>query len=216
MAEFCRIAQVAVRSTSLLRSSTSRWQPCSFSAVSTPLIPSIRHISTSPTLRENNAGNSSPKDSAPPARSPLARARYSSIWGDPFPKQNQGDDEIKKPNISVYDDHFAPEIDFETGELNKNKFQEERPAPPRPALRLVPRTGRTIHVTKNSDVARSFALLSIHVSSNRVRHDLNSQRYHERPGLKRKRLKSERWQRRFQKGFKACVKRVRELTKQGW
>ncbi|KAF3062250.1 putative ribosomal protein s21 protein [Daldinia childiae] len=151
--------------------------------------------------------------------SPLARARhknYSSIWGDPFPEENNSGDEIKKPNISAYDDPFTPEIDFETGELNKNKFLEERPVPTRPILRLVPRTGRTIHVTKNSDVARSFALLSVHVSSNRVRHDLNSQRYHERPGLKRKRLKSERWQKRFQKGFKACVKRVRELTKQGW
>lgn len=188
--------------------------------MSTPLIPSIRYISTSPILRSNDTGNGLPKDPTLPPRSPLARVRHqnysSSIWGDPFPEENKGDDEIKKPNISAYDDPFAPEIDFETGELNKNKFLEERPVPTRPALRLVPRTGRTIHVTRNADVARSFQLLSIHVSSNRVRHDLNSQRYHERPGLKRKRLKSERWQKRFQKGFKACVKRVRELTKQGW
>ncbi|KAI0109838.1 hypothetical protein F4814DRAFT_424722 [Daldinia grandis] len=219
MAEFCRVAQVVVRSTSLLRSSTLRWQPCSFSAASTPLIPSIRHISTSPILRSDDASNSPPKDPNPPARSPLARAQHqsfsSSMWGDPFPEDRIGNDQIKKPNISAYDDPFAPDIDFATGELRKEP-QEERSVPTRPPLRLVPRIGRTIHVTRNADVARSFQLLSIHVSSNRVRYDSNLQRFHERPGLKRKRLKSERWRKRFQKGFKACVKRVRELTKQGW
>ncbi|KAI8960811.1 hypothetical protein F5Y11DRAFT_328509 [Daldinia sp. FL1419] len=219
MAEFYRVAQVAVRSTSLLRSSASRWQPSSFSTVSptSSLIPSTRRISTSPILKSIDPSNDPSKD---PPRSPLSRARHqtysSSNWSDPFREEQKRDEEIKKPDISAYDDPFAPEIDFETGELNKNKFLEDRPVPTRPPLRLVPRTGRTIHVTRNSDVARSFKLLSIHVSANRVRYDSFLQRFHERPGLKRKRLKSERWQKRFQKGFKACVKRVRELTKQGW
>ncbi|OTA58292.1 hypothetical protein K449DRAFT_424373 [Hypoxylon sp. EC38] len=125
------------------------------------------------------------------------------------------DIEIKKPDISVYDDPFAPEIKFDTGELDKGKILEERPAPTRPPLRLVPRTGRTIHVGRTVDVARSFKLLSIQISQNKVPRDFQLQRFHERPGLKRKRLKSERWQKRFKKGFKACVSRVKELTKQG-
>ncbi|KAI1475550.1 hypothetical protein F4774DRAFT_396500 [Daldinia eschscholtzii] len=221
MAEFCRVAQVAARSTSLLRSSASRWQSYSLSTIPSPLKPTIiRHISTSPILRlTDNGDNPPPKDPPLSPRSPLSRARfqnYSSLnWNDPF-REKQGGEEIKKPDISAYEDPFAPEIDFATGELNKNKFLEERPTPTRPPLRLVPRTGRTVQVTRNADVARSFKLLSIQVSANRVRHDVNRQRYHERPGLKRKRLKSERWQKRFQKGFKACIKRVRELTKQGW
>ena len=66
------------------------------------------------------------------------------------------------------------------------------------------------------DVARSFRLLSVQVAQNKIRRDFQAQRFHERPGLKRKRLKSERWQRRFKKGFKETVRRVNELVKQGW
>lgn len=83
-------------------------------------------------------------------------------------------------------------------------------------MRLVPRLGRTVSVSKNVDLARSFKLLGMQVVQNKIRQDFQAQRFHERPGLKRKRLKSERWQRRFRKGFKETVKRVKELTKQGW
>ncbi|KAI0132819.1 hypothetical protein BJ170DRAFT_615491 [Xylariales sp. AK1849] len=85
-----------------------------------------------------------------------------------------------------------------------------------PEIRCVPRTGRTINVTRGADVARSFKILNMQCAMNRVRQDFQYQRYHERAGLKRKRLKSERWQRRFKKGFKATCKRVDELRRQGW
>jgi small subunit ribosomal protein MRP21 len=42
------------------------------------------------------------------------------------------------------------------------------------------------------------------------------ERNHERQGMKRKRLKMERWQRRFRTGFNAAAKRVVELKGQGW
>ncbi|KAI0469586.1 hypothetical protein F4859DRAFT_135862 [Xylaria cf. heliscus] len=87
---------------------------------------------------------------------------------------------------------------------------------PRADIRLVPRTGRTVYVKNNVDVARSFKLLAVQIAQNAVRRDFYAQRFHERPGKKRKRLRSERWQRRFQKGFKATISRVRELTAQGW
>lgn len=119
--------------------------------------------------------------------------------------------------MDVYEDPYLGDfsVAFDSGEL-RNKPIEDRPAPARPTLRLVPRTGRTIHVGRNVDVARSFKLLAIQVAQNKLRQDFQLQRFHERPGLKQKRLKSERWQRRFKKGFKACVSRVKELTNQGW
>ncbi|KAI0841421.1 hypothetical protein F5Y06DRAFT_293917 [Hypoxylon sp. FL0890] len=214
MAELCRAAQVTVRSTSLLRSSASRWPSSPFSIAPVTSIPCIRQISTIPTLRSIEAGN---------RRSPTLQTQQrhyaSGGWpsSPPESRPSQADDvEIKKPDISAYDDPFAPEIDFETGELSKSIAMEARPAPERPPLRLVPRTGRTVHVGKNVDIARSFKLLSVQVFQNRIPNDVQQQKFHERPGLKRKRLKSQRWQRRFKKGFKACVSRVKELTKQGW
>lgn len=54
------------------------------------------------------------------------------------------------------------------------------------------------------------------MSRNRVRADFQKQRYHERAGLKRKRLKSERWRARFKVGFYEVTRRVTELTRKGW
>ncbi|KAH9908470.1 hypothetical protein F4778DRAFT_348976 [Xylariomycetidae sp. FL2044] len=115
-------------------------------------------------------------------------------------------------------DEQMEKIYFKKGEIDRDPRTEANDSdiPPKPNLRLVPRTGRTIHVRGNVDVARSFTLLGVQVAQNKLRSDFQYQRYHERPGLKRKRLSSERWQRRFKKGFKACVSRVSELRRQGW
>ena len=42
------------------------------------------------------------------------------------------------------------------------------------------------------------------------------QRFHEREGLKRKRLRNERWRRRFKEGFQRAVGRVVGMKRQGW
>lgn len=81
---------------------------------------------------------------------------------------------------------------------------------------LRPSTGRTVEKYGNVDVARAFQLLDIACNKNNVSRDVFRQRYHERPGLKRKRLASERWRKIFRQGFKATVARVSELRKQGW
>jgi small subunit ribosomal protein MRP21 len=81
---------------------------------------------------------------------------------------------------------------------------------------LRPSTGRTIEKYGNVDVARAFQLLDMACNRNGVSRDLFRQRFHERPGLKRKRLRSERWRRMFKLGFRATVSRVSELRKQGW
>ncbi|KAI2628434.1 hypothetical protein GGS21DRAFT_243606 [Xylaria nigripes] len=145
---------------------------------------------------------------------------------------------IQKPNISSYkfsrgdqngddtnnemdnEDSAADDYKLDIGDIGqispKGRPQVELGFAVRTPIRMVPRTGRTVHVKNNVDVARSFKLLATQVSQNRLRQSFYSQRFHERPGMKRKRLKSERWQKRFKRGFKATVARVRELTAQGW
>jgi small subunit ribosomal protein MRP21 len=84
------------------------------------------------------------------------------------------------------------------------------------ALKLNPSTGRSVTLNAGIDVGRGFRLLEQSCARNKVRSDATKQRFHERGGLKRKRLRRERWRKRFLEGFKATIKRVRQLTKQGW
>ncbi|KAK4103394.1 hypothetical protein N658DRAFT_493881 [Parathielavia hyrcaniae] len=84
------------------------------------------------------------------------------------------------------------------------------------ALRLRPSTGRTFHVKGNVDVARGLYLLGRAVKMNGIKDDVRLSRRHERPALKRKRQKRERWQARFKQGFRAAFVRVMELRGQGW
>lgn len=87
---------------------------------------------------------------------------------------------------------------------------------PKAALRLEPKTGRTVSVGGGIDVGRAFRLLGQSCSRNGVRRDFQLQRFHERGGLKRKRLRRERWRKRFMDGFRATVDRVKEMKRQGW
>ncbi|KAJ4300106.1 hypothetical protein N0V88_002775 [Collariella sp. IMI 366227] len=87
---------------------------------------------------------------------------------------------------------------------------------PQSEIRLRPSTGRTVEVRGQVDLARGLRLLQRLVATNKIQRDLRVQRFHERPALKRKRMKRERWQVRFKDGFKATIARVMELKKQGW
>lgn len=94
------------------------------------------------------------------------------------------------------------------------------PKPFRQPMKFDATTGRTVNVSGASkqsiDVAKAFTLVEINCSRNKVRMMANKQRFHERGGLKRKRLRRQRWQKRFMEGFKATISRVRHLRKQGW
>lgn len=79
-----------------------------------------------------------------------------------------------------------------------------------------PTLGKTVEVRNGGDVGRAFRQVEALCSRNRVRQDFNKQRFHERPGLKRKRLHSERWRRRFKEAFRGTVKMVNKMRKQGW
>ena len=85
-------------------------------------------------------------------------------------------------------------------------------------IRSRPTVGRTIEVNQQGGqhVASALKRLDILCSVNRIRADQFRQRFHERPGLKRKRLKSERWRRLFKASFKMTVARVQEMRRKGW
>lgn len=85
-------------------------------------------------------------------------------------------------------------------------------------VRLGPSLGRSVAINPNRgiDVGRAFRSLEIACARNKVRQDFGRQRFHERPGLKRKRLKSERWRVRFKEGFRGMVKMVNQMRKKGW
>jgi len=84
--------------------------------------------------------------------------------------------------------------------------------------RLTPSYGRKVELdpTRGRDLVRGINMLGSLMARNKVRADFMKQRYHERAGLKRKRLKTERWRARFKIGFQAVTARVTELTRKGW
>jgi small subunit ribosomal protein MRP21 len=84
--------------------------------------------------------------------------------------------------------------------------------------RLNPTYGRTVELdaSRGRDLVRGIGMLGSLVSRNKIKHNMMKQRFHERGGLKRKRLNSERWRARFKKGFVEVTRRVSELTGKGW
>ncbi|CCU76998.1 Ribosomal protein S21 domain-containing protein [Blumeria hordei DH14] len=86
----------------------------------------------------------------------------------------------------------------------------------RQPIDLSPSSGRCVIITEKTDVMTAFKQMEVSCNKNRIRREANAQRFHERPGLKRKRLKQQRWRQRFLTGFKAVVNRVQELKRQGW
>lgn len=87
-----------------------------------------------------------------------------------------------------------------------------------PSFKLGPSLGRSVTVSaqKSMDLARAFRSLEIKCAVNNVKRDFNTSRFHERPGMKRKRLKQVRWRARFKAGFQAIVRRVEDMRRKGW
>jgi small subunit ribosomal protein MRP21 len=85
-------------------------------------------------------------------------------------------------------------------------------------IHLSPGTGRTIDVDEKNptDLGLRLRQLDMLVARNRIRADTFRQKFHERGGLKRKRLASERWRKRFRIQFANTVTRVQELKRKGW
>lgn len=81
-----------------------------------------------------------------------------------------------------------------------------------------PSVGRTVEINseRGQDLSRALRKLEMQCNANNVRRDQLKQRFHERPGLKRKRLARERWRSRFKEGFYAVLCKVRAMRKKGW
>ncbi|KAK6353237.1 hypothetical protein TWF696_005215 [Orbilia brochopaga] len=90
--------------------------------------------------------------------------------------------------------------------------------PPLPTPKLPPRlnstAGRSIAV-RGGDVAGAFMQLKRICTENLIARDSNIQRFYERPGLKKKRIRRERFRRRFKESFKQMVNTVLEMKRQG-
>ncbi|KAL2040472.1 hypothetical protein N7G274_006915 [Stereocaulon virgatum] len=118
---------------------------------------------------------------------------------------------MELPRMSATSD---PSQDVAAG-LNRTDPQATRA---KRTIRSRPTVGRTIEVNpgRSGDFGRALRGLSILCAVNRIKQDKLRQRFYERPGLKRKRLKSERWRRLFKQSFLATVSRVREMKRKGW
>ncbi|KAL9119237.1 MAG: hypothetical protein Q9187_004211 [Circinaria calcarea] len=105
------------------------------------------------------------------------------------------------------------------GQLLRSEMNSRIALPPlRPPVRLDAFVGRSEEVdpSKGLDLGRALRRMEVKLALNNVRLDFQRQRFHERAGLKRKRLKRFRWRRRFKEGFKAVVAKVQDMRKRGW
>jgi ribosomal protein S21 len=94
-----------------------------------------------------------------------------------------------------------------------------QPIEPAPlSIGLGPTTGRSIEIGNgpNTDLARCLRQLGGVVNREKIRLDSRNQRFYERPGLKRKRLRRERWRRKFKVGFGELLAKVQDMRRNGW
>ena len=121
---------------------------------------------------------------------------------------------------------FAQNMKFPTPASRENDPSQSvvndirmRPNPrAKRTVRPRPTIGRTVEVSRGRghDLGKALRSLNILCAVNKVRADQIRQRFHERPGLKRKRLKSERWRKLFKESFRMTVARVQQMKKKGW
>lgn len=92
----------------------------------------------------------------------------------------------------------------------------EKPTPL--PVRLGTSLGRSVDIKtdKGIDLSRALKKLDTALRQNAVMVDFHKQRFYERPGIKRKRLASQRWRQHFKKGFQGLVYNVARMKRQGW
>lgn len=175
-------------------------------------------------LRSNQSTTLSPPSSTPRTPDPSEDSRLTP-WATPSSSSlrraqaNRNALEGGKPGIiTTLNDLDLFTYKPSSDDLSSNYSslqQQERAADVK--YRLRPSVGRTVHLDGNKiDLARGLGMLNAQVRINKIAQDVAKQRFHERPGLKRKRLRRERWRARFKDGFKATCSRVQVLARQGW
>ncbi|KAL8801722.1 MAG: hypothetical protein Q9182_004261 [Xanthomendoza sp. 2 TL-2023] len=103
-------------------------------------------------------------------------------------------------------------------QFQQDMFPLEEPTRAVATIKSRPSLGRSVEVMpeRGVDLGRALRSLDINCAYNNVRNDSHSQRFYERPGLKRKRLRSVRWRKNFKTGFKAIVSKVKAMRRKGW
>ncbi|GAB7351959.1 hypothetical protein MBLNU459_g2488t1 [Dothideomycetes sp. NU459] len=232
-----RSSLVGLLAPGLARPSTLRLSsPVSRSLPGPSLVQSARLLSATATRRQD-ASTPAPKPSAPsPTEGSFGAMLDRTLDGDKgvptlpssrtsrfsSPAAQQANRKVSSSLDDMFTafgkDSFANRITRATDPQGNLQRSRNPPKLPEPPFKLGPSVGRTVTVdpSRGMDVARAFNSMEASCQRNRVRADFNRQRFHERPGLKRKRLKAERWRRRFKEGFRGMVKMVNEMRKQGW
>jgi hypothetical protein len=75
--------------------------------------------------------------------------------------------------------------------------------------------GRSVTLGRSNLTTRLAHLDSL-IKNEKVKSMSISQKFHERPGLRRKRLKSARWRKGFKKDFYGLISKIREMRSMGW
>jgi ribosomal protein S21 len=115
---------------------------------------------------------------------------------------------LATPRTSASSNLFRPDFGSSPSSMPVSHIN----APQKPP-KMGPTAGRSVVV--QTDVAQAFMKLKSILSQNRVKQDFHLQRFHERPGLKRKRLRSERHRKRFKEGFRRMIAVVMDMKKKG-
>ena len=133
---------------------------------------------------------------------------------DPLPSRSLGGQISGKMQFPISGDGMSQQQASRAIAMSINATQ----APSTRTVRSRPTVGRTIDLNpdRGIDFGRGLNLLQGRIARDKIPQFLAKQRFHERAGLKRKRLKSERWRKYFKQGFDAMVTRVKQMKAQGW
>lgn len=95
---------------------------------------------------------------------------------------------------------------------------KERHVEPRAqrTIKSNPSLSRTVEISSKADLGAGFERLRFFVRDNQIRHDQQMQRFYERPGMRRKRLRRERWRARFKENFHNAVEKIKAMRRMGW
>ncbi|KAG9191807.1 hypothetical protein G6011_10541 [Alternaria panax] len=179
--------------------------------------PHPAHHETSQTLDSLISGTTTtrapylPRDAAPaPQNGRLFGAEFAGMGKRP-PKPRLDFD-----GMALSDDMVNPSLANKPSDAASLAAQQQDTFSQFPHLN--PTYGRTVELdaSRGRDIVRGIGMLGSLMARNKVKSDFNKQRFHERGGLKRKRLASERWRARFKQGFRDVTNRVTELTRKGW
>lgn len=148
-------------------------------------------------------------------------ARANRIFGSEFAKPSRtrpgrGPPRLNFDEMNLPDSMLDPNLSNKPSEAASLATQQEEQFKNYP--RLNPTYGRMVELdpSRGRDLVRGIGMLGSLIARNKVKYDVATQKFHERPGLKRKRLHSVRWRARFKRGFTQVTARVTELTRKGW